>query len=124
MSVLIVILILTLSSALLVTTFRRLRRRHVGRVWWLAFGSLTVVGAVLGSWLAFNFEYQISTTLRFASFPVLLCCFKLEDGHWTDFPAPPFVMYPGLMANILAVTAIAVLPVLGASLLSHRREKV
>jgi hypothetical protein len=123
MGILFVIALLALSIWMLVGTFRRLRSRHVGRGWWSAFGFLVIVGVTAGYWLAFHFEYQVSSKMRFASFPMPLSFFHFEDGHWIDFPTPQFVMYPGLAANVIAITALAVLPVLLASLLFHRIER-
>jgi len=116
----IIIAVLVLSCWLLVATFRRLRRRHAGRSWWFAFGGLVITGVALGYWLAFYAEYQVSPTFRFFSFPIPLCFFHLENGQWVDFPTPEFVRYPGIATNIVAVTALVVLPVLVASLFRHR----
>ena len=123
MGLVIVIAVLALSCWLLFATFRRLRRRHAGRSWWFAFSGFAVAGVALGYWLAFHAEYQVSPTMRFLSFPIPLCFFHLEDGQWVDFPTPGFVAYPGLATNIVAVTALAVLPVLVASLFSHRGQR-
>ena|ERR1051326_634492 len=123
MGLVIVIAVLALSCWLLFATFRRLRRRHAGRSWWFVFGSLALVGVVLGYRLAFHCEYQVSPTMRFVSFPIPLCFFHLEDGQWVDFPTPEYVGYPGLVTNIVAVTALAVFPVFVASLFSHRGQR-
>ena len=122
MGFIIVMAVLALSSWMLLATVRRLRRNRVNRSWWLTFGCLLTAGVVCGYWLAFRFEYQVSSTMRFVSFPLPLCFFKLEDGRWTDFPTPWFVTYPGLLTNIVAVTAFATLPMLVASLVWHRRN--
>jgi hypothetical protein len=60
--------------------------------------------------------------MRVVSFPMPLGFIHLEDGQWVDFPLPALVMYPGLLANITAVTAVAALPVLIGSLLFHRAQ--
>lgn len=122
MGVWIVILVLALSCWILVTTWRRLRQKQLGRAWWLTFASLIVLGLAVGSWAAFNMEYQVSPRMRFASFPIPLAFFHLEDGNWIDFVTPDYVMYPGLGTNVVACVAIAVLPVLFVSLLHRRRN--
>jgi hypothetical protein len=120
MSALFVLALLALSIWILFAVFKRLRRLQVGRGWWLAFVCFLVIGIGLGYWLAFFAEYQISPTMRFISFPMPLGFFHLEDGRWVDFPTPEYVMYPGIAVNILAITALAVTPLLAASLVAHR----
>lgn len=122
MGLLIVIALLALSSWGVLATFRRLRHTHASRVWWFAFVALTVFGGVVGSWLALRFEYQVSPQMRYVSFPMPIAFFHLEDGNWVDFITPPHVMYPGLVANILAVIAASLLPLLLASVIVHRRQ--
>ena len=118
----IVIALLVLSSWGVFVTFRRLRRTHAGRAWWFAFTVLAVLGLAAGCWLAFSFEYQVSPRMRYVSFPMPLAFFHLEDGQWVDFVTPPHVMYPGLVANVIAVVALALMPLLLASLASGRRH--
>lgn len=115
MGIIFVILLLALSFWSIFATFRRVRHTHVGRSWRIAFAVLTVIGLVVGSWMAFNFEYQISSRMRYVSFPMPLGFFHLEDGQWVDFVTPPYVMYPGLVANVIAIVAIKLLPLLIAS---------
>ncbi len=123
MGFLIVIALLALSSWGVFATFRRLRRAHASRAWWFAFGVLAVAGLVAGYWLAFSFEYHVSPRMRYVSFPMPLAFFHLEDGQWVDFVTPPYVMYPGLLANVVAIVAVALLPLLLASLASGRRHR-
>jgi hypothetical protein len=59
----------------------------------------------------------------YGSFPMALVFFQLEDGRWVDFITPPHVMYPGLIANVIAIVAVALLPLLLASLASGRRHR-
>ena len=120
----IVIVLLVLSSWGVLATFHRLRRTHAGRAWWSAFAVLAVFGLAAGCWLAFSFEYQVSPQMRYASFPMPLAFFHLEGGQWVDFVTPPHVMYPGLVANVIAVVALALLPLLLASLVSGRRQRM
>ena len=107
-----VIGLLALSVWGVLATVRRLRRTSAGRAWWNVFVLLLALGVGAGAWFAFCFEYQVSPQMRYASFPVPLAFFHLEDGHWVDFITPPYVMYPGLVANIAAFAAVALLPLL------------
>ena len=122
MGFLIVIALFALSSWGVFATFRRLRRTHATRAWWFAFASLAVVGLAAGCFLAFSFEYQLSPRMRYVSFPMPLAFFHLEDGQWMDFVTPGYIMYPGLITNVIAVVAMALLPLLLASLASGGRH--
>lgn len=110
MGFLIVVALFAVSSWAVFATVRRLRRTKASQVWWFAFASLVLIGLVAGCWLAFSFEYQVSPRMRYSSFPMPLAFFHLEDGRWVDFVTPPHVMYPGLVANVIAVVAMALLP--------------
>jgi hypothetical protein len=123
MGVAIVFGLLSLSVAIVVATFCRLRRAQAGRGWWTAFSALVALGLLVGCWLAFSFEYHVSPQIRYASFPVPLAVFRLEDGLWVDYVTPAAVMYPGVVANVLAIVAVALLPVLLASVASGRKRK-
>ena len=118
---LIVIAVLALSCWILRRTWLRLRVARAGRAWWIAFATLIFVGLSAGSWLTFSFEYQVSARYRFASFPIPLAVFHLEDGQWIDFITPPYVMYPGFAANIMAAIALVLLPLLIVSVIRDRR---
>jgi len=120
MGFLAVIVLLLLGSSGVIATLRRLLRKRAARGWWFAFAGLAVVGLVAGCWLAFSFEYQVSPRTRFASFPMPLAFFRLEDGHWVDYVTPPHVMYLGLAANIIVILAVALLPLLLAPIASNR----
>jgi hypothetical protein len=121
MGFVIVIVVLGLSIWTVVATIHRLRRAHAGRAWWIAFALLLVLGLSAGTWISFNFEYQVSPRMRYASFPVPLAFFHLEDGIWVDFITPPQVMYPGLVANVTSFAAVALLPLLIASRVAGRK---
>lgn len=120
MGLLIITALFALSVWCAVATFHRLRKRCGGRSWWLVFGALGSCGLVAGWWLAFRFEYQPAPEWRFFSFPLPLGVFHLENGHWIDFVPPPHVMYPGVAANVAAIVALAVLPLLLASFRSTK----
>jgi hypothetical protein len=123
MGFLIVIALLALSSWGVFATFQRLHRTHASGAWWFAFGVLAVIGLAAGCWLAFGFEYHVSPRMRYVSFPMPLAFFHLEDGRWVDFVTPPHVMYLGMVANVVAIVAVALLPLLLASLASGRRHR-
>ena len=123
MAMLIVIPLLALGSWGVLGTFRRLRRSHASRAWWFAFVWLSVVGLAAGGWLSFSFEYQVSPEIRYFSFPMPVAFFHLEDGQWVDYITPPYVMFPGLVANVVAIVAVALLPLLLASLALGRRRR-
>ena len=60
--------------------------------------------------------------MRFVSFPIPIAFFHLEDGHWIDFVTPAYVMYPGLVANIVAIVATSVLPLLLVCVVYDRKH--
>lgn len=122
MGFIVVITVLALSAWAVLATVRRLHQSKAGHVWWIALSLLLAVGCGAGSWFAFSFEYQVSPQMRYASFPVPLVFFHLEDGRWIDFITPPHVMYPGLVANVACFAALAVLPLLFASRVMGRRH--
>jgi hypothetical protein len=112
LGLLIVTVLLALSCWGVIGTVIRLRRVHATGVWWLVFTMLSGVGLTAGSWLAFHFNYQVSPRMRFVSFPMPVAFSHLEEGQWVDFPTPPQIMYPGLAANVVAVVAVCLLPLL------------
>jgi heme A synthase len=122
MGFIIVIIVLALSAWAVLATVRRLRQTKAGRAWWLAFALLLAVGCGAGAWFAFRFEYQVSPEMRYASFPVPLAFFHLEQGRWVDFITPPHVMYPGLVANVASFAALALLPLFFASRVAGRKH--
>ncbi len=115
------IVLLIVSGVCIVSTFRRLRRTQASWIWWAAFGVLTITGLTGGSWIALNANYQVSPTMRFCSFPIPLAFLHLEDGDWVDFVTPLPVMYLGLAANVLSFGAVAVLPLLLASVAFQKK---
>jgi hypothetical protein len=124
MGFLIIILVLCLSGWSLVVTIRRLKNVGADRNWWVAFGVCTIIGIVLGCLCAFMVDYHVTPKMRFSSFPLPLAFFKFEDGAWVDYVAPRFVVIIGILANILAVTAVANLPVFFISLRAARMRSV
>jgi hypothetical protein len=115
--------LLGLSLWLIGGTFRRLQRKRAAWKWWLAYCALVVIGAIVGWRLAMDVEYQVSPTMRFASFPIPLAFFHLENGEWIDFILPPAFVYLGLAANVLSVVAAALAPLLILSLRTNRNTR-
>jgi hypothetical protein len=103
-------------------TVRGLRQTNAGGAWWLAFTVLGALGAGVGAWFAFRFEYQVSHDFRFAGFPVPVAFFHLEGGDWVDFIIPPCFAYPGLLADISTFAAVLLSPLLAARRITERRR--
>jgi hypothetical protein len=110
MNVLLAVIFLGLSGWMLLGLFLHLRRKHVGAKWWAALACLIICGIALGVWCAFYCEYPVGARYRFASFPIPIVMFHLEEGNWVDFPLEKFVMWPVAFTNIISVTALATLP--------------
>jgi hypothetical protein len=121
MGFLAVIALLSIGTWIILGTARRLLARKAGPFWWGGLLLLAAIGLTGGYWAAFCFEYDVTSTLRLVSFPIPVCVFRLEGEQWVDYPAPGFFAYPAAWTNVIALTAIAILPELLASLLWHRR---
>jgi hypothetical protein len=48
--------------------------------------------------------------MRIGSFPLPIVFFHLEEGRWVDFPVPEFQAWSAMLANIIAIIALATLP--------------
>jgi hypothetical protein len=110
MGFLVVIIVFALSGWSIIALFRRLRRVHAGLGLWSAFAALIVVGAAIGFWCSFHCEYHAREDFRVASFPIPIVFFRLEEGNWVDYPVPDYQVWPTAVTNILAITALATLP--------------
>lgn len=122
MGFVILLALLLVSGWVLFVTFRRLSTRHAGVAWWAALCVLIGIGVRIGYWIGFEFEYNVSSDLRVVSFPIPVCAFHFEDGQWVDFPSPNWFAYPAAFTNLIVMTAFAVLPLLLASLIVHRKS--
>jgi hypothetical protein len=103
-------------------TVHGLRRTNAGATWWLIFTMLSLIGAGVGAWFAFRFEYRVSHDFRFAGFPVPVAFFHLESGDWVDFIIPPYFAYPGLFADIATFATVLLLPLLVTLRITERRR--
>jgi hypothetical protein len=71
----IVIALLAYSNFLIVRLFDR---RKAGKAWWNALAVAWLLGAGLGVWSGFFFEYQPSPKLKMLGAPVPVVVFQLE----------------------------------------------
>lgn len=93
----------------------------VGRAFWrfgrtglaaargIAFWIIVVCGLSFGSWLAFGLEYPVSAKMRVLGAPFPTAFFAWEGDRWTDFITPAFVMYPGILVNLLSPVVLGCL---------------
>lgn len=111
MGLLIVSLELFISLWLMRRMICSLRTSRATRPWQGAFSVAALLGFILGCGLAIRGEVRVSETTRLVSLPMPLAVYRKEGDQWTDFITPPYVMYPGLAANALAITTVCTLPV-------------
>ena len=123
MGYLIVATVIGLASWGIYATFQSLRRKRFGIRWWMAFVVLTLCGLVVGIWAGVFLEYQLSQKMRVHGFPLPVATFLLEEGQWTDFVPPRAVQYGGVVANVVAITATALLPLLVAAKIGGRDNR-
>ena len=69
----------------------------------------SIIGLILGYWLGFNFEYQISEKTRIMSAPLPVGFWKKEGDNWTDFITPAPLLNASL--NLLIITLISLIPI-------------
>ena len=122
LSFILAVVLLALSAWGVSATVRGLRHANAGGAWWLAFTVLGVLGAGVGAWFAFRFEYQVSHDFRFAGFPVPVAFFHLEGGDWVDFIIPPYFAYPAVFADIVSFGVALSMPLLIARRVPERRQ--
>lgn len=120
------VLLLPLTLAFFGWLAYRVHRSFVGRAvsnrWHVAFFTSLMLGAALGVYFGFFFEYHASRRLRVFSFPVPAVVFVLErydDGseRWTDFVTPAPLFFAG--SNICLLACAAVLPVWAANTIAR-----
>ena len=104
------ILILACLDAAIIQMFRY-RRAKV--TWWIALSCAWSIGAAIGFWSGFFFEYQPSPHLRVCGFPVPGAFFHWEgppgEEDWVDYITPAPLTFAG--SNILIVSLATALPV-------------
>ena len=121
MGMLIVIISLALSSWIIISLFKRLRRQRVSKAWWIAFGILFAGGVALGIWCAFFCEYRVGAKYRWAGFPIPVVFFHLEEGQWVDYQVPSFQAWLAAITNIITIIALIELPLWFALWLGHTK---
>jgi hypothetical protein len=82
----VVIAVLAYANRVIV---RQLLRRQAGRGWWLVLFGAWVVGAAVGVWSTFSFEYRLSPNTRVLGAPMPMAAFHLEgppgEEQWADY---------------------------------------
>lgn len=111
MGILIAIAVIVLSGWFSYFAIRLFRNQSATASWWTALSVLATIGAGLGVWLAFFFEYQPLQKLRVISFPLPTVSFVLEDDRWTGFVNPDYYVYTASAANICAAVIGCAAPV-------------
>ena len=97
---------------------RSLQRRGASHGWFVAFFGLMAVGACVGIYFGFFFDYLAAPTVRVYSFPVPAAFHVLEsydDGtqRWVDFITPSPILFAG--SNVVIFACTMVLPLWLAS---------
>ena len=77
--------------------------------WWGALAAAWAVGAVVGAWSGFFFEYRPAPNLRVFGAPVPAAFFHREgppgEEQWVDFITPAPLLFAGSNVVILALLA-------------------
>ena len=88
---------------------RMFHRRRASAGWWVFLSAAWLVGAALGVWAGFFFEYQASPTLRVSGAPVPAAFFHWEgppgEEGWVDFITPDPLLFASSNVVILALLA-------------------
>ena len=113
MGCLFILLIVGLLLWANIATVQMFTRRQAKAIWWIGLAVAWAVGAGLGVWSGFFFEYQASATLRVFGFPVPAAFFHYEgppgQEQWIDFITPAPLLFAG--SNIFIVGMLAACPV-------------
>lgn len=100
----VVVSVLTWVNIVIVRRFQRQRARFD---WWVALALAWLVGAVLGVWGGFFFEYQPSPKLRVIGAPVPAAFLHWEgppgEERWVDFITPAPLLFAESNVIILAL---------------------
>src|SRR5438105_5969094 len=94
-------------------TVQMLARRHAKARWWISLALAWAIGAAIGVWSGFFFEYQACPTLRVFGFPVPAGFFHWEgppgQEQWIDYITPAPMLFAG--SNIFIAGTLAACPV-------------
>jgi hypothetical protein len=92
---------------------RQFLGRRAGTGWWLILILAWVVGASVGVWSTFSFEYYLSPKTRVLGAPMPIGFFHLEgppgEEQWADYISMNMLLVAG--ANVIAVALLAPCPV-------------
>jgi hypothetical protein len=106
---------------------RLFRRRRAGPGWWCALAVAWLVGAGLGAWGGFFFEYRPTPVLRIFGAPVPGAFLSWEgpqgEEQWVDFITPAPLLFAGSNIVILALLAGLTVGLLFATAAAVRRLK-
>lgn len=122
MGYVIVLAVLALGLWGIYSTLAHLRRNRCSTRWWVGFGLLLVLGLALGIWAGAFLEYQPRASIRIHGFPLPLVTFVWEQDRWTDFVPPRSVQYGSVVANIAAVVAVCLMPLMIVARIVQRRR--
>jgi len=104
---------LAIAAVVHVGTFFWISRLPKPFLWRLAAVAILVIGIPISFWIGAAFQYQVSPTIKYCGFPFPAAILVLENGLWIDYVGGLHVV----LVNILLLTTILLLPVLGALLL-------
>jgi hypothetical protein len=106
-----------------VVIVRSLRRRRAGTSWWAALIIAWAVGAAMGGYGGFFFEYRPLPDLRVFGAPIPAAFFHREgppgQEAWIDFVTPVPILFAGSNVGILGL--LAAFPIGMMSWLVNRR---
>jgi hypothetical protein len=104
---------------------RQFLGRQAGTGWWFALIGAWFVGAAVGVWSSFFFEYPLSPKTRILGAPVPMGAFHLEGPpgkeQWADYINPN--AHLALSSNVILIALLAPFPVSLAFWLGTRQTK-
>lgn len=93
------------------STYQRVFLQNAPSPWPILFVVLTLAGTALGIWFAFYLEYQPTTDLRIAGFPIPIDLQREINGDWHQIHLPPLIRFLGRLTNLVGGIAIALAPI-------------
>jgi hypothetical protein len=113
MGYLFILAVVALLGWVNVATVRLIRREQARAGWWVALVVAGLVGAGMGVWGGFFFEYQPSPRLRVFGAPVPAAFLHWEgppgEEDWVDFVTPAPALFAG--SNVLLLALLAACPI-------------